>query len=53
MSLDSAGQRGCGDRRLLQDTPSSADRDHPWRALKRIQGPFFGDIGLSCAYCEK
>jgi hypothetical protein len=24
-----------------------------WRALKRIQRPFFGDIGLSCAYCEK
>jgi hypothetical protein len=23
------------------------------RALKRIQRPFFGDVGLSCAYCEK
>ncbi len=23
------------------------------RALNRIQRPFFGDAGLSCAYCEK
>ena len=21
--------------------------------LKRIQGPFFGNVGFSCAYCEK
>jgi hypothetical protein len=23
------------------------------RALKRIYRPFFGEVGLSCAYCEK
>jgi hypothetical protein len=46
------GNYFCGGGSMVTNATASAVNSRS-RALKRIQRPFFGDVGLSCAYCEK